>query len=200
MRIFASLLLFGGLVACSDPDEPLTSEGTMLSSNAQDTCGCELLVEDEKGVLKKDKNPYTGVCFSNYPGSEDPYIFKNILEGKLHGPVTYYSREGEIYMEETYEYGTRKRSGASGDNKCNCSELKIAGQHEGISKFTLDDIPFTGTCTEMYPDSSGIYLESNYKEGLLSGKVTYYDRNSKVLYYEVYEQGYLVNTIYGSEN
>ncbi len=198
--LLASHLLFV-LVSCGgEKGQTSTTSGNMMVANIQDTCSCDELTADTTGLFSKKGKVFTGVCFNNYPNSEARYLEKNLLEGQLHGKVTYFSKEGDVLMEEIYEYGSSKRSSTSGDLNCDCSELKIAGTIQDISKYTLDDIAFTGVCSKHYPDGGKVYMSSTYKDGLLDGSTTYYDRNGETLYVEIYETGIHVNTIYGSED
>ena len=60
----------------------------------------------------------------------------------------------------------------------------------------MDDIPFTGTCQSYYPDAEQVYMEAIYENGFLEGRSTFYDQDGKMLYTEVYKQGYLEKTIH----
>lgn len=200
MRILAICLL-PFLVFCycssSNEDSNLIEAGSIMATNTADTCFCESLEEDSAGNLLLDSVLYTGVCIYNYPGTDAKYMVKSLLNGKLHGQVSYYDQLGEILMQEMYENGQKKRSGDGAPQHCNCSELKqVNSPGEAISRSFLDDIPFTGTCTEKYVDSDQTYMEVNYNSGLIDGFTTFYDRAGKTLYMEKYEKGKLVKVIY----
>lgn len=194
--ILSSLLLFN----CSDsaPKKNLVEEGEMSEINTSDTCACDEL-KDSATVYYKDKTPYTGVCVYNYPNTENPYMVKGVMNGKLHGKVTYYDQSGEVIMEELYEGGRKKRNGNSAPITCECSELDIQPiPGSTVKRAFLDEIPFTGTCIKHYPESDQKYMDASYKNGVLDGFTTYFDKTGVPLYMEKYERGELLKVIHDS--
>lgn len=198
MRKICGVLFLVVLVSCSGRrNKEIVDDGNILSVSEQDTCECDNLKTDSLGIFLKDDLPYTGVCYSNYPDMDVKYIEKELLEGKLHGKVVYYSKNGEVILEEVYEYGAQKRAGDFDALECECTELKLTNNEQtGITRYYLDDIPFTGKCTKYYPESEQVYIEANYKNGYLNGHTIYYAKDGSTLYFEVYESGVLVNTVY----
>lgn len=185
--------------ACSSSEDEvdLIEAGSIMATNATDTCFCEVLVEDSLGNLSLDSTLFTGVCIYNYPGTKEKYMVKSLLNGKLHGLVSYYDQQGQILLEEMYENGQKKRTGDGAPQTCNCSELKqITSPGEPLSRSFLDDIPFTGKCIEKYVNSDQTYMEVSYNKGLLEGFTTFYDQTGNTLYIEKYENGQLVKVIY----
>ncbi|MFT4600156.1 MAG: hypothetical protein ACI857_000326 [Arenicella sp.] len=194
--IFIGLLIF----SCSEEeaDENLESFGTVMQSNNQDTCECNALDIDTTGTMFLDAKTFTGLCTENYHGTDSKYIEKHILDGRLHGKIVYYDKMGEILIEELYENGEKKRSGELEFISCECKELvrEDAVIPNMPTTFYLDDIPFTGTCTDFYPGTSQTYMEVTYKKGLLNGRSSYYDREGEVMYTEKYAEGKLITTVH----
>ncbi|MFT5820689.1 MAG: hypothetical protein ACI8ZM_001934 [Crocinitomix sp.] len=200
MKIFLfitlSLILFA---QCdnSKPEVDLIQEGTMMNSAIQDTCICDELAMDTLGVFSKNDSLFTGVCILNYPNTDLKYVVKGILNGKLHGTVTYFDKMGNILVKEVYEDGQKKRTGDGAPLSCDCAELEHVGSPGETKKRSfLDDIPFSGKCFKKYTDLDQIYMEVNYKSGFLEGFTIFYDRAGKTMYMEKYEQGDLIKVIY----
>lgn len=191
-----SLILFA---QCdnSKPEVDLIQEGTMMNSTVQDTCLCGDLTMDTLGGFSKNDSLFTGVCILNYPDTDLKYVVKGILNGQLHGIVTYYDKIGNILVEEVYENGQKKRTGDGAPLACDCAELEqIGSPGETKKRSFLDDIPFTGKCLKNYPNTDQIYMEVNYKSGLLDGFTIFYDKVGETMYMEKYEQGDLIKVIY----
>lgn len=193
------LLVAGILGACSNgnQDKNLIEEGNLMHSEPVDTCLCDDLFEDSLGTYFKDEKPYNGVCVHNYPESNQKYMVKGIMNGKLHGKVIYYDNQGRVLVEEVYENGHKKRTGDGAPIACDCSELDIKKMSgESIQRSFLDDIPFSGTCTKKFPESEQVYMEAYYKNGLQEGFTSYYNQSGKTLYMEKYEHGELLKIIH----
>jgi len=188
--------------ACSDEgsknDSEVAHDGTVMQSSELDTCECNALDVDSLGVMYLKENLYTGICIQNYPETDSKYIEKSILDGKLHGKIIYYDKMGEVLIEELYENGEKKRSGDLENLTCDCKELerKEATIPNMPTTYYLDNIPFTGTCTDLYPGSTQTYMEVMYKNGLVEGRSSYYNRDGSLMYTEKYEQGKLVSTLH----
>lgn len=194
--IILGLVLF---VQCnnSKADTDLIQEGIMMNSPAQDTCSCEDLILDSLGVFKKSDSLFTGVCILNYPNTDLNYVVKGILNGTLHGTVTYYDKAGNVLVEEIYEEGRKKRTGDGAPLVCDCAELElVSSPGETIKRSFLDDIPFSGKCQKKYMDTEQIYMEVQYKSGLLDGFTIFYDKFGDTMYMEKYENGELIKIIY----
>ena len=203
IKLYPLILFIAVLTSCSDSDSEnkkniTNNEGTQKQSGVLDTCFCLDLDIDTIGAHFMKEKLYTGICIEYYPGSENKYIEKSILNGLVHGKTAFYDRSGKLLVEEIYENGKKKRSGEVMPLNCNCSELvkTEAVSHDGKTRYLLDDIPYTGSCEEFYPDSSNIYMEINYKNGLLEGRSTYYKRDGSEMYTEKYKAGELVTTYY----
>lgn len=197
MKLFSILCLMSFLLfSCSDGQrEDIVEPGEVLSTDLPDTCSCDELTQDSLGFYYSSDGLYSGVCISNYPNTDLRYIEKNILEGKLHGKVTYYDKAGKVLMEEIYESGKSKRSG---DNlECQCSELIEMKQADVRlpSRYSLDDIPFSGKCKTYFGDSVTVAMEASYENGYLHGYTTYYGKSGEKLYMEKYYQGVLETLI-----
>jgi hypothetical protein len=182
----------------SSEEEVLNDSGTVKQSELEDTCSCNDLDIDSTGNHFLDAEIYTGICVQSYPETDLKYIEKSILNGRLHGKVTYYDKYGEIILEEIYEEGDQKRSGAVDALNCDCSELdkvEIPGS-QGAMRYMLDDIPYTGICVKYYPESAQIYMEANYENGLPDGYTTYYNKDGSTLLMEKYDNGVQVKAIH----
>ncbi len=196
--ILFSISLFLFYSCGSEQEENLVEEGDVLITNFVDTCDCATLSIDSLGTYFEEETAYTGVCIGYYPESNSKYVEKNLLEGLLHGNVTYFDKSGEVLIEEIYENGKPKRSGKAEVLECECSELnqKKASDPRYPVKFSLDDIPFTGKCKSYYPETEIIYMESNYLNGYLEGYTTFYNRDSSKMYMEYYRNGIIEKTVY----
>ncbi|MCG8573973.1 MAG: hypothetical protein MI810_03750 [Flavobacteriales bacterium] len=189
------------LISCkgeSKSDEKVVDDGNVMSTAKLDSCDCKDLQTDTLGNHFLKDEAFTGICLDYYPGSDEKYIEKNLLEGKLHGKVIYYAKGGDILMEEVYESGNKKRSGEVEDLVCNCDELEKKSHPDPLLpvRFMLDEIPFSGKCEQFYPESDQLYLEAQYNDGLLDGYSIYYDREGTTLYMEEYSKGTLLKTVY----
>ncbi len=195
------IIIIGAILftACKNEnqDKNLIEEGNLKSIESVDTCLCDDLFVDSLGIYFKDDTPYNGVCVHNYPESDQKYMVKGIMNGKLHGKVIYYDNRGEVLVQEVYENGQKKRTGDGAPMTCDCSELeikKIPG--ESIQRSFLEEIPFSGTCTKKFPESDQVYMEAHYKNGLQEGFTSYYNQMGKTLYMEKYEHGELLKIIH----
>lgn len=176
-----------------------TDDGNMNATQvAADTCDCVDLVADSTGTNLLEGKLFTGMCISYYQNTEDKYIEKNLLEGKLHGKVTYYDKTGGLLFEEIYENGKQKRNGLLDETlKCDCTELIHVKTSDPLypSIAKLDDIPFSGKCEKFYENSTQLYMESEYKNGLLDGHTIYYREDGSTILIEKYSNGEMVSTV-----
>lgn len=199
--LFLILIFLVQLVACGEDHhsaEDLVESGEFNAADIKDTCMCsELITKDE--LMVKEEEPFTGVCIENYPESDKKYIEKNILKGQLHGKVSYFDKNGNVLYEEFFEAGGSLRSSKNENQICNCSELvgtKNSQDPTLPQRYNLDNIAFTGTCKEYYPESDQVYMEAQYKNGLKEGYTTFYGKDGSTLYMEKYESGYLIKTVH----
>lgn len=199
MKYFFPCLIFF-ISSCSEEvssDSDFLDNGKVMESKKLDTCFCTEIDIDSVGTHFYKETPYTGICIQHYPNSTDKYLEKNLLNGLLHGKVIYYGRDGEILIEEIYEGGNKKRSGNVDVLNCDCSELeKIESKMPLVpNRYLLDDIPYTGTCEKLYPDSKQVYMSVSYKNGILDGHSIYYNKDGSTLLIERYENGELVSAL-----
>jgi len=68
---------------------------------------------------------------------------------------------------------------------CECNLL--VADSSGL--YVLNDNYYTGVCVSYYPNTKTTYIEKHYLGGKLHGKVTYFDKNGKSLFQEMYESG-----------
>lgn len=202
MRITFAFLLLLFLVGCNNETSKTTpsnsGSGSVMQSALMDTCFCQDLDADSLGIYFMKDKKYTGMCIENYPETATKYIEKSLLEGKLHGKVKYFDKQGNVLIEEIFENGNKKRSGEVDVLVCDCSELTLQSSNTpGIPKrYYLDGIPYTGTCMENYPDSKQQYMEVSYEQGVLHGRTKYFNKDGTALYSEKYEKGELISTHY----
>jgi len=71
--------------------------------------------------------------------------------------------------------------------QCDCNELQI----DSLGNHFKSDKPFTGICISYYAGSTDKYLEKNILNGLLHGKVEYFDRSGESILQEFYANGKL---------
>lgn len=198
--IFVGLTLTFGVIGCGENSaENSTNDGNINSTtHVADTCDCSALLVDSLGTHLMDTTLYTGICISYYEGTTNKYIEKNLLEGKLHGKVIYYDKAGELLFEEIFENGKQKRNGTLDETlSCDCNELEMVKTNDPIvpTIAKLDDIPFTGKCEKFYQDSEQLYMESDYKNGFLDGRIIYYNRDGSTILIEKYSSGQLIGTV-----
>lgn len=202
-KSYIVLFLISFIFSCADQSSDnkkniTNNEGSQMQSEILDTCFCSELDRDSLGTHYLKEKLYTGICIEYYPETSTKYMEKSILSGLLHGKSSFFDKSGEMLVEEIYENGKKKRSGEVMPLTCDCSELvkseKISA--DGKTHYFLDDIPYTGTCEKYYPDSSSIYMEINYKNGLLEGRSTFYNKDGSKMYTEKYEAGELITTYY----
>jgi antitoxin component YwqK of YwqJK toxin-antitoxin module len=62
-------------------------------------------------------------------------------------------------------------------------------------RYLLDDIPYTGSCEEYYPDMNQLYMRINYRDGILQGYSSYFNKDGSTLLIQKYENGELISAI-----
>lgn len=177
----------------SHNEETVIEMGNNKESDISASCNCDDLDANSENLLILDSKVFTGTCFLNYPQSDQKYIEKQILNGKVHGKITYFDKLGELLFEETYNNGNLVGD-LENNTKCDCSDIVIK-ESEDFSKNYLNDILYTGGCEDFYPNSDQLYLESNYKNGLLNGFTIYYQKDGSVLIMQEYKDGVLIEDI-----
>jgi len=157
-------------------------------------CNCDSLSINDQKLLTYHDSIFTGTCFSNYPLVEQKYIDKQIVKGKIHGKVRYYDKFGKFLSEEIYNSGDFFENEET-NNFCNCNDLNIK-KSDSTSKAYLESNLFTGNCKSYFPNSEQLYLESNYKNGLLDGYTIYYKKDGATLFLQSYKEGKLLKEIF----
>ena len=197
IRRFNILLLVLVCLGCENekPANNLESFGENKASGKVETCLCSELTENDSGKLLKNGQPYTGNCILNFENSDKKYIEKQIIDGELSGKVIYYNQQGDVIFEERYEKGKHQLNLSIESIRCNCDEL---GEMKGAKpvKYTYRDQLFRGICYRYFPETSTVYLEITYEEGLRHGFTNYYNKLGDLLYTEKYEKGELIKVIH----
>jgi len=191
--IFSLITLFF-LIACNSNQTKTEVElGTNNESDISESCYCDSLKKNLENRLELNHKLYSGSCFSNYPNSKQKYIEKQIFEGKYHGKITYYDKNGKKLYSETYNKG-ESLGDLEHQPNCNCNDIKLKDEN-GIKKYYYKDVLYTGKCSDYYPNTNQVYLESNYQNGLLHGFTIYYQKDGKVLMIHDYENGKIIKEI-----
>ena len=193
-KIILNLTLVLLVVSCNSESDSTTIElGENKTIDMSASCHCDSLKTDSTEILKLQNDVFTGTCFSNYPNSDQKYIEKEILKGEYHGKVTYFDKQGKTLYSETYSKGT-----AMGDldnqPNCNCMDIETKDEN-GVKKHFYKNSLYTGKCSDNFPDTDQVYLEANYKDGLLHGYTIYYKKDGAVLMMHNYENGEIIKEI-----
>jgi antitoxin component YwqK of YwqJK toxin-antitoxin module len=162
---------------------------------ALEECYCDSLTSNTNNELVLNDNVFTGNCIANYPFSDQKYIEKQILNGKIHGKIIYYDKTGAVLIEEMYKNGDLVGNIGDNTNQCTCAELRIK-KTDSISKTYLNDVLFSGHCADYFPDTEQLSLEANYNNGLLNGFTIFYKKNGNSLIIQEYENGKMLSEIF----
>jgi len=194
--LFITISVFSLLIGCNTlhKEETVIEMGNNKESESIELCNCDDLSENDKKELTLNGQVYTGNCFLDYPQSDQKYIEKQILNGKVHGKITYFDKQGNVLFEETYNNGNLLGD-LENKSTCSCAELTIKETDDGVVKNYLNDILYTGGCEDYFPNTNQLYLESNYKDGLLNGFTIYYQKDGSVLMMQEYKDGVLMEDI-----
>lgn len=155
---------------------------------------CAELEEDSLGVYYQSDSLFTGVCYTTYPNSGTKLEIRQIFEGKLHGHRFLLAQTGDTISMNLYRHGKLLRESIGRNEVCHCDSLEIV-EKDGVEYRYYFDAPYTGRCQKFYPesDSTQLYIESNFTNGLLSGKTTVYDRQGNIILEEKYLDGEKLN-------
>ncbi len=192
------ILIFLGLYAFSCNNTNTKTEVEMGSNKEivdLEMCLCDSLTESSDHSFELNGVLFTGNCISNYPMSDQKYIEKQILNGKIHGKISYFDKSGHVLVEEMYNNGNLIGNIGDNTNQCACAALKIK-DIDNSSKAFLNNILFSGHCEDYFPNSKQISLEANYNKGLLDGFTIVYKKNGQSLMIQEYDNGQLLNEIY----
>jgi antitoxin component YwqK of YwqJK toxin-antitoxin module len=193
-KIIVNLLLITLVVSCNSNNDITTIElGENKEVDMSALCNCDSLATNSTGILTLKTEVFSGKCFSNYPNSDQKYIEKEILKGEYHGKVTYFDKQGELLYSETYNKGASLGDVENQPN-CNCMDIDRRDEN-GVKKHYLNKSLYTGKCSDNFPNSDQVYLEANYKDGLLHGYTIYYQKDGKVLIIHNYENGEIIKEI-----
>lgn len=200
VRILIVSLLLVGMYSCKsesmsakDAHERLVS-GEFDAYSHFSSVPCEELVEDSLGNHYQDDSLFTGVCYTTYPNTGAKLEIRQIFEGRLHGHRFLLAQTGDTISMNLYRHGKLLRESIGRNEVCNCDSLEIVEQEGKEYRYYFDE-PYTGRCQKFYPesDSTQLYIESNFTNGLLSGKTTVYDREGNVILEEKYLDGEKLN-------
>ena len=195
MKYILSLFLLLPLISCESSEDNVSVEmGDNKKFKNLPECNCDSLLIDDRNKLNLSESLFTGTCFLNYPGENQKYIEKQILDGNIHGKITYFDKAGEILIEEIYNNGVLLTD-AENKSRCNCTELTMKEGKNNLKKNYLNESLFTGTCEDFFPNSDQLYLESNYKNGQLDGFTVYYQKDGSVLMMQEFKDGVMLEGI-----
>tara|TARA_B100000809_G_C15018442_1_gene487551 strand:+ start:250 stop:849 length:600 start_codon:yes stop_codon:yes gene_type:complete len=196
MKYILVLFLFITLISCENSKD--TKVSVELGENKEfvnlPSCHCDSLILNETEKLVLLETIFTGTCFLNYPQADQKYIEKQILDGLIHGKISYFDKTGELLFEEVYNKG-KLLTNAENKSRCNCMDLIMKDGENNFKKNYLNESLFTGTCEDFFPNTNQLYLESNYKNGLLHGFTVYYQKDGSVLMMQNYKDGVLIEDI-----
>ncbi len=193
-KIVTNLFVILLITSCnSDSNTTQVELGENKEVDLSALCNCDSLETNDLGSLTLNSEEFSGRCYSNYPNSTEKYIEKEILKGEYHGKVTYFDKQGKLLYSETYNKG---ESMGDLENQPNCNCMDIEGRDEnGVKKHYLNNSLYTGMCSDNFPNSDQVYLEANYKDGLLHGYTIYYQKDGTVLMIHNYEHGKIIKEI-----
>lgn len=163
-------------------------------SIGDNSCACDSLKETN-GIYYLENDIFTGICYSTYPMSEQHYIEKEILKGKIHGNVTYFDKNGNELYSETFENNELINQANEEAKLVNCSDLKKETFQDTLNQYFYKNQLYTGNCQILYPNTDQISFEASYKNGLLDGHSVYYNKDGSVLLIEKYSQGKLIKEV-----
>ena len=194
MKYIIYLIIPFYLFGCGEEIElsEATDTGTINTIDIKEECNCGDLLLNADSLVTFNDSLFTGMCYSNYPGTESRYVEKHYLTGALHGKIFYYDKEGNVIAEEEYAHGVNTLSATESFVPCLCSELRTEeGVNGAPNKKYKNTLPFTGICHEYFPGTETIYMEISYQNGILHGFCKYYDIEGNQLYMEEYNKGEL---------
>jgi len=193
-KILLNLSLILLITACnSNQDTTQVELGENKEVDMSAECNCDSLKTDTTGVLILESEVFSGKCYSNYPNSSQKYIEKEILKGEYHGKVSYFDKQGNLLYSETYSKG-ESMGDIENQPNCNCMDIEMKDEN-GVKKHYFNSSLYTGKCSDNFPDTDQVYLEANYKNGLLHGYTIYYKKDGQVLMMHNYENGEIINEI-----
>lgn len=196
MKYILPLFLFVTFISCETKEDNEVSIELGHNKEIENLpeCNCDSLTLNESDQLVLSESIFTGICFLNYPGGDQKYIEKQILDGTIHGKITYFDKSGEVLFDETYNNG-KLLNNAENKSRCNCMDLVMKDGENNLMKNYLNESLFTGTCQDFFPNSDQIYLEANYKNGLLDGFTIYYQKDGSVSLMQDFKEGVLIEDI-----
>lgn len=199
-RILMLSLLLIGLFSCQseslstkDAHKRLVS-GEFEAYSHFSSVPCKELTEDSLGNYSQDDSLFTGVCYTTYPNTGAKLEIRQIFNGKLHGHRFLLAQTGDTISINLYSHGKLLRESIGRNEICNCDSLEVVEQN-GIKFRYYFDEPYSGRCQKFYPesDTTQLYLESNFTNGLLSGSKRIYDRQGNIILEEKYLDGEKLN-------
>lgn len=182
------------LVACNESKKQDVSErllkGEFSAYESLPEVHCDSLTLDSlDNTYKVDDTVFTGVCFTTYHNTNSQLENRQIFQGKLHGNRILYSPKGDTLSVNLYNHGKLIRESIGESEVCHCDSLETREIDEQELKFYFDE-PYTGRCKKYYPeDTTAIYIEARYREGLPHGEMKVYSRDGEVIMSEKYNEG-----------
>ncbi|MFK8038045.1 MAG: hypothetical protein AB8B74_07135 [Crocinitomicaceae bacterium] len=193
------LFLFFVILVCincrNELDENLESLGENRQVETVETCLCSELETTEDKTFTKNGALYTGNCIIKYHDSDQSYIEKQIVNGRLNGKIIYYGSDGTVLFEEKYEKGTHQLDLDVENITCNCNDL-IKEKRDKLTVHLYKGQLFRGECYSNFPGLDQPYIRISYTKGLRNGFTWYYNKFGDILYTEKYKDDELTKVIY----
>lgn len=187
------LLFFTLIVSCGDDSKNVSErllKGEFSAYESLPEVPCDSLTLDSlDNTYKVDDTVFTGVCFTSYHNTNSRLEKRQIFEGKLHGNRILYSPKGDTLSVNLYNHGKLIRESIGEREVCHCDSLETREVNEKELKFYFDE-PYTGRCKKYYPeDSTALYIEASYREGLPHGEMKVYSLDGEVIMSEKFSEG-----------
>ena len=172
-----------------------------FSEKELEVCNCKDLTSDSTDTYFKDTIPYTGICKTYYPNSEDIMEKRPFLKGKIHGDYVIYAPETrEPISSVKYQNGLMVDDNLNKNSECECKEVEKTKDTNGETLFTRNGQPYTGKCYSYSYDSTTVVLEQHFKEGFAHGDMMIYNNEGKLIQMDRYDMGKSIRSQFFTQN
>ena len=183
------------LVSCNESDSAKKDLNTgKFEKEEIPSCDCADLNIDSLDVAYFDSIPYTGICYTYYPNTQNKMEERPFLKGKLHGNYLIYNNgTNDTLSSVKYINGEIENDNLNKNNICDCDELKSKVEEEKDIWFRKNH-RYTGVCYVMNADSTHKIMERTFKDGLVDGDQLVFDNYGEIIQMEIYKDGELIRT------